>query len=301
MLKENKKQKVGFVTIVGKPNAGKSTLINAFVGAKVAIASPRKNTTRNQIRGIYNDEDSQIILIDTPGFLKRTSKLDDKMHEVIINSLQGVDIILFLLPFWKELDKEYLEKIKFLKSKGVKKYLILTKIDKASNQMEMMETISKHNEEKLFDKIIPISALKGANLQMLLDELKKDLPEDDIKYYDEDVVSESSDQFYVSEIVREKALFNLSEEVPHQIFVRVEKASERRGKIYFRAEIIVSRESLKGIVIGKGGEMIKKIGQQARFDLEKYFEESIYLELFVKVQKDWQNKTSIIKEIEHEV
>ncbi len=288
--------KSGFVTIVGKPNAGKSTLLNAIIKEKVAIATPKKNTTRNQIKGIYNDDDSQIVFIDTPGFLKDNSLLEKHMKSRISDSINGVDIVLFLLPFWKNLDEEYLRNIQFSTNGDTKKYILLSKIDKATNKKDLYDAAIAAEETGIFDKIIPISSIRNTNIDHLIFEIKKDLNED-VAYYDRDKTHEFTDDFYVAEIIREKALFNLSEEIPHEMFVTIPKLERKKGTIYINAEIILARDSLKSIVIGKNGEMLGKIGTAARIELEKYFGKKIYLETFVKVRKKWQEKDSIIKSL----
>lgn len=288
--------KSGFVTIVGKPNAGKSTLLNYLIGHKVSIATHKKNTTRNQIKGIYNDDDSQIVFVDTPGFIEAKTRLDEDMHQRIVDSLKGVDIILYLLPFWKELDKDYLDNIEVTKNAKAKKYLLLTKVDKADTKTEVYEAAAKFQEDEMFDKIIPISSFKDINLDNLIVEIKKDLRED-IAYYDKDKSNEYSDQFYASEIIREKALFNLQNEIPHHLFVAIDEFELKKDLVKIRAEIIIDRDNLKRIIVGKDGSMIKIIGQKAREELEEYFGRKVFLETFVKVRKDWQNKDSIIKGI----
>ncbi len=288
--------KSGFVTIVGKPNAGKSTLLNYIIGHKVSIATHKQNTTRNQIRGIYNDNDSQIVFVDTPGFINVKTKLDEDMQQRITSSLKGVDVILYLLPFWKELDEEYLRSIELTKKSSAKKYLLLTKVDKADNKTVVFEAAAKHNENDMFDKILPVSSFKDINLDVLVEEIKKDLKED-IAYYDKDQSHEFTDQFYAAEIIREKALFNLNEEIPHHLFVAIEEFEMRKDSVFMRAEIIIDRDNLKRIVVGKDGSKIKIIGQKAREELENYFGKKVYIETFVKVRKDWQNKDSIIKKI----
>lgn len=288
--------KSGFVTIVGKPNAGKSTLLNYLIGQKVSIATHKKNTTRNQIKGIYNDEDSQIVFVDTPGFIESKTKLDVDMRQRIIDSLKGVDIILYLIPFWKDLDNDYLDNIEVTKNSKAKKYLLLTKIDKADAKAEVYAAAAKYQENDFFDKIIPVSSYKDLNLDNLITEIKKDLKED-IAYYDKEKSSEYTDEFYAAEIIREKALFNLGEEIPHHLFVSIDEFELKKDSVYIRAEIIIDRENLKRIVIGKDGSKIKIIGQKAREELENYFGRSVYLETFVKIRKDWQNKDSIIKNI----
>ncbi len=293
---EQNKIKSGFVTIVGKPNAGKSTLLNYIIGHKVSIATHKQNTTRNQIRGIYNDQDSQIIFVDTPGFISVKTKLDEDMHQRILDSMKGVNVILYLLPFWKDLDEDYLKTIEITKNTKAKKYLLLTKVDKADNKASVYEAAAKFNETKYFDKILPISSFKNINIDQLIEEVKKDL-ELDIAYYGREDSHEYTDKFYAAEIIREKALFNLDEEIPHHLFVSIEEFELTDKKVFLRAELIVDSENLKRIVVGKEGSMIKIIGQKAREELENYFGRPVYIETFVKVRKDWKNKDSIIKNI----
>lgn len=292
----NKEIKSGFVTIVGKPNAGKSTLLNYIIGHKVSIATHKQNTTRNQIKGIYNDEESQIVFVDTPGFISVKTKLDEDMHQRIVDSIKGVNIILYLLPFWKELDEDYLNTIELTKNAKAKKYLLLTKVDKADNKGAVIEAAAKFNETEYFDKIMPISSHRNINIDSLIKEIKNDL-DVDIAYYGREDSHEYTDQFYSAEIIREKALFNLNEEIPHHLFVAIEEFELKPEKVFIRAELIVDRDNLKRIVVGKDGSMIKIIGQKAREELENYFGRKVYIETFVKVRKDWQNKDSIIKNI----
>lgn len=292
----NKEIKSGFVTIVGKPNAGKSTLLNYIIGHKVSIATHKQNTTRNQIKGIYNDEESQIVFVDTPGFISVKTKLDEDMHQRIVDSIKGVNVILYLLPFWKELDEDYLNTIELTKNAKAKKYLLLTKVDKADNKGAVIEAAAKFNETEYFDKIMPVSSHRNINIDSLIKEIKNDL-DVDIAYYGREDSHEYTDQFYSAEIIREKALFNLNEEIPHHLFVAIEEFELKPEKVFIRAELIVDRDNLKRIVVGKDGSMIKIIGQKAREELENYFGRKVYIETFVKVRKDWQNKDSIIKNI----
>ncbi|BDV03584.1 MAG: GTPase Era [Candidatus Hepatoplasma scabrum] len=298
-------KKSGFVTIIGKTNAGKSTLINKIIDQKISIATHRKNTTRNQIRGIYNKKDLQIVFIDTPGFLNQTknTKLNLEMKKRIIASFLGVDIILFLIPFWGKFDKIYLENLSLLRNKNEqsfpKKYCLITKIDliKKNQNNDLHELVQSIAQLDFFDKIIPISSLKGYNIDLLLEEIKKDL-KDDVFYYDQENSNTVSDEFYIAEIIREKVLLYLNNEIPHHIFVKTTEIKTKKDLISIDAEIIVDRESLKKIVIGKQGTKIKQIGQFARIEIEKYFKnKKIYLNLIVKIKKDWQNKESIIKDI----
>ncbi len=297
MLNSNEKIKFGFVTIVGKPNSGKSTLLNKIIGHKLSIVTYKKNTTRNQIRGIYNDQDSQIVFMDTPGFIKSKSSLDADMHQRILDSIKEVDIILYLIPFWKKLDNEYLKTINLTKNNtNIKKYLLLTKIDKSNTKQEIYESANQYKDTDTFDKIMPISSFKNLNIDNLISEIKSDLKLD-FNHYDRDRSFEVDDKFYVAEIIREKALFNLNNEIPHNLFVKIDYFKEKKDLIFVRAEIIVNRENLKNIIIGKQGSKVKIIGQKAREELENYFSKKIFLEIFVKVRKNWQNKDSIIKEI----
>ncbi|AHK22443.1 GTPase Era [Candidatus Hepatoplasma crinochetorum] len=297
-------KKSGFVTIIGKPNVGKSTLINKIIDRKVSIATHRKNTTRNQIRGIYNRENVQIVFIDTPGFLSEyKTKLNLEMQKRIKESLIGVDIILFLIPFWEKFDDDYLRKITLLnlgtEKNFPKKYCIITKIDliKGDEGNELKELVQAIFQLNYFDKIIPISGLKNLNIDLLIEEIKSDLT-DNIFHYSEKDFKGGSDQFYIQEIIREKILLYLNEEIPHNIFVQLKNISIKNKLISIEADIIVNRESLKRIVIGKEGIKIKQIGENARKEIEKYFEnKKVFLNLIVKVKKDWENKDSIIKGI----
>lgn len=288
--------KSGFVAIVGKTNSGKSTLINKLVNKKVSIATRRINTTRVQVRAIYNSQDSQIVFLDTPGFLKINTKLDKKMNNIIKESLEGVEVILFLIPFWDSFDEEYLKRINIFKNLNIKKFCLLTQIDRSKNKAEILEKIDQISKENIFDEIIPISSVRNINIDILIEKIKSFLPEAH-PYYEKDKTSDISDSDYVSEIIREKCLLAFSQEIPHQIFVKTKKIQKKGEIINIFSEIIVARESLKSIVIGKKGEMIKKIGIQSRSDLEKYFNKKVFLETKVKVEKDWMNNDSFINNL----
>ncbi len=288
-------KKSGFVAIIGKPNSGKSTLINQLAKNKIAIATPKKNTTRNQIDFIYNDEESQIIFSDTPGFLKVNNILDEKMVEIIRRSIKNVDIALFIIKVYDNIDDEYLKKIELVGS-NIKKFLLINKIDLLENKAELLDKINNFQNTKLFDEIIPISALKNINIDTLLKVIKSNLKED-VQYYPEDQSVNYSDEFYISEIIREKILFNFDDEIPHEVFIKITDLVKDSKILKIRAEIIVSRESIKGMIIGKDGQAIRKIGTQARGELERKFGKKIFLELFVKIRKNWKNKESIIKDI----
>ncbi len=288
--------KSGFVLIVGKPNSGKSTLLNTLLGKKVAIATPRRNTTRNKIRGIYNDKDSQIIFIDTPGFLNVKTKLDEKMHETIVHSFNDADLILYLLPFWKEIDRDYLKKIEFNKKQSKKNFLILTKVDLEKDKLKILEKINSLRDNELFDEIIPISSFKKENIDVLLNEIKKCLKEDHL-LYPKDQIHEMDDRFYIAEIIREKILISYNYEVPHSVYINVKEFKKKNNLLLITADIVVSKESMRPIILGEGGKKIKQIGIMARMTLEKHYNKKIFLELSVKVKKNWQEKDSIIKDL----
>ncbi len=288
-------KKSGFVTIVGKPNAGKSTLINQIAKNKISIATPKRNTTRNQINFIYNDNDSQIIFIDTPGFLEITNNLDERMVEIIRRNMKEVDLVLFIIKAGEKLDQDYLKKIELIDNK-TKKFLLVNKVDLVKSKAELIQDFEEYQSVNIFDEIIPISALKNTNIDVLMKEIKKYLPLD-VQYYPEDQMVDYSNEFYTAEIIREKILFKFHDEIPHEVFVKVTNFDKEGGIIKIRAEIIISRESLKKIIIGKDGETIKDIGMKSRKELERYFNSKIFLETFVKIRKNWKNKESIIKEI----
>ncbi len=292
-MEHNKKS--GFVTIVGKPNAGKSTLINQIAKNKISIATPKRNTTRNQINFIYTDNDSQIIFIDTPGFLEIENNLDEKMVNIIKRNMKEVDLVLFIIKAGEKLDQDYLKKIELIDNK-TKKFLLVNKVDLVKSKETLLEDFNEYQEVDIFDEIIPISALKNINIDTLMKEIKKHLPLD-VQYYPEDQIVDYSKEFYTAEIIREKILFKFRDEIPHEVFVKVTNFDKEKDLIKIRAEIIISRESLKKIIIGKNGETIKEIGMQARKELERYFDSKIYLETFVKIRKNWKNKESIIKEV----
>ncbi|NOQ50124.1 MAG: GTPase Era [Mycoplasmataceae bacterium] len=288
------KLKVGFVSIVGRPNVGKSTLINNIVNQKISIVTHKTNTTRNQIIGIFNDEDSQIIFIDTPGYFQNSkSKLEQNMQTSITNGLLGTDIILYLIPFYQNINESIQGDFTLFKNQNAKKYLILTKIDKAKSKNDLIVELGKIEDTKIFDKIIPISALSDNNVLCLIKEIKQDL-KNDVPYYDRNDAHVSSDYFIVAELIREKILINLNNEVPHKIFVKTTDIEKKSKIISIRAEIYLDKTHHKKLVIGKDGQKLKIIGQEARLDLEKHFNKKIYLDLFVKVRKDWMNKESII-------
>lgn len=285
----------GFVSLIGRPNTGKSTLINALVGYKIAITSNKAQTTRNNIQGIYNDEDAQIVFVDTPGIHKPKDKLGQRLNDDAYFSIDDVDIILFLIdvtmPFGKG-DNFVLDRIKEA-NKPV--FLILNKVDKINNE-KLIELINKYKDLYDFKEIIPISALKEKNLKELIKTLKEYLP-DKVKYFPDSDLTNTTKEFRVSELIREKVLRLTHDEVPHAITCVVEKFDEKKDKAIINATIIVERDSLKSIIIGKKGSMLKEIGTKARHDIEDMLGKKVYLELFVKTIKNWRDKEKYLKEL----
>ena len=286
--------KSGFVSIVGRPNVGKSTLLNSIIGTKVAITSDTAGTTRNMIQGIYHGEALQIIFVDTPGIHKPQDKLGQILNKQAYYSLSDVDIILFLIDITKTIgkgDKFILEK---LKEQNIPVFLILNKIDKITYQ-EVLPKIKEYQDLFPFKEIIPISASKNKNIDELIKTIAKYL-KDDIKYYDEETITNISTTFSISELIREKILYFTKEEVPHTVTCIIDDISEDKHNISITASIITDRKNLKKILIGEKGSMIKKIGTKARIDIENVLNKKVYLDLKVKVIEDWRNKDSLLNE-----
>ncbi|MGD9676818.1 MAG: GTPase Era [Vulcanibacillus sp.] len=291
--------KSGFVTIIGRPNVGKSTLLNKVMGQKIAIMSDKPQTTRNKIRAIYTDKDKgQIVFIDTPGIHKPKSKLGNYMMNITLNSLQEVDIILYLVDVTEEFGAGELFIVEQLKEvRNTPVYLILNKIDLIHPEA-LLPIIDKYRHYLDFAEIVPISALKGNNLSTLIDLLFKKLPEGPF-YYPDDQIVDYPERFIVAEFIREKILNNTREEVPHSIAVVIESMRpgvENPETVTINAVIYIERKSQKGIIIGKNGSMLKQIGTQARVDIENLLGTKIFLELWVKVKDDWRNKDHLLKE-----
>lgn len=281
--------KSGFATIIGRPNVGKSTLLNGILGQKIAIMSDKPQTTRNKIQGFFTKENAQIIFIDTPGIHKPQHKLGEYMVTVAERTLNEVDIILYLVDAGAEFGagEEFI--IKQLEKVKTPVFLIINKIDLIPRE-NVLGIISRYSGKYDFAEIIPISALKGDNIDHLLTVLEKYLPEGP-QYYPEDMVTDQPEKAIVAELIREKALHMTREEVPHSLAVEVTDFKEReQNMIYVGATIYVERDSQKGIIIGKKGGMLKEIGQLARVDIENLLDSKVFLELWVKVQKDWRNK-----------
>ena len=287
--------KSGFVTIVGRPNAGKSTLLNQVLKTKIAIMSDVAQTTRNTIQGVYTDEDSQIVFIDTPGIHKPQDRLGSFMNTTALNSIYGVDVILFMAPANEHIGKGDRYIIDRLRESDVPVYLVLNKVDLLSKE-EIMEKLLEWQALFPFKEMIPLSAKTGLQVQHLLEVIKNDLSEGP-KYYDDDHITDHPERFIIAEFIREKILFFTNEEVPHSVAIVIDKMTEDEHGVEVIASIVVNRDSQKGIIIGKQGSMIKKIRQAAKRDIKRFLGTQVDLELFVKVEKDWRNKQKYLKEL----
>ena len=282
--------KSGFVSIVGRPNVGKSTLLNKLINKKLAITSDKVGTTRNNIYGIYNEENTQIIFIDTPGIGKAVDKLGATLNKKAYSSLEN-DLVLFLVDIASGFGKNDEKILERLKQENKKVILVLNKIDKI-NKEKLFEEILKLKDLYDFLEIVPISGLKGNNTDELVKAIKKHLPED-IKYFDNDIITNTDESFMIGEIIREKVLNLTKEEVPHSVTCLVENIEFKKGIANINGLIIVDRKNLKKIIIGKNGSMLKRIGTLARKDIESYLNMKVYLELYVKTIENWKNKEEI--------
>ncbi len=285
--------KSGFVNIVGNPNVGKSTLMNALVGEKISIITSKAQTTRHRILGIVNGDDFQIVYSDTPGVLKPNYKLQESMLNFSNSALTDADVILYVTDVVENAEKnaDFLEKVKKQKAPVI---LVINKID-LTDQPKLIELVEKWKTLLPEAEIIPISAQNNFNLDYLLKRIKDLLP-DSPPFFEKDALTDKPARFFVTEIIREKILTNYDKEIPYSVEVVVEQFKEDNKLIRINAVIFVERDSQKGIIIGQGGKMLKKIGMEARKDIEAFFEKKVFLELFVKVEKDWRNKDKKLKE-----
>lgn len=287
--------KSGFVSIIGRPNTGKSTLINTLIDSKIAIVSNVAGTTRNTIQGVYNDGDTQIVFVDTPGIHRATDKLGKHLNKQSYESLEDIDAILFVVDAASGIGRGDKFIIETLKHTSVPVILVLNKIDKITPE-GIMRAINSYKDLYDFADIIPISALKRDNIDRLIELTKKYL-KDSIKYYEDDVITNNDLYFMISELVREKILNLTTDEVPHSITCVLKSYKEKSNVVEIMVDIIVSRDSLKKIIIGKQGSMLKNIGTEARKDIEKMLGKPVYLELFVKTVKNWRNKEKYLLEL----
>lgn len=285
--------KAGFVNIVGNPNVGKSTLMNDLVGERISIITNKAQTTRHRIMGIVNTPELQIVYSDTPGVLKPKYKLQESMLEFSEGALTDADILLYVTDVVEdpEKNKDFLERVA---KENIPVLLVINKIDLLKGNDELERLIAKWHERLPKAEIYPLSAIEHFNVENLKNRIVELLPPSP-PFFGKDALTDKPARFFVTEIIREKLLLNYDKEIPYSAEVLVEKFEEKDNSIHIMAVVYVERDSQKGIIIGKGGEKIKKIGIQARQDIEKFFDKKVYLELFVKVEKDWRNRENKLK------
>ncbi|PID23803.1 GTPase Era [Sporosarcina sp. P7] len=288
--------KSGFISIIGRPNVGKSTFINRMVGQKIAIMSDKPQTTRNKVQGIVTTDTSQMIFIDTPGVHKPKHRLGDFMLKVTRSTLSEVDVIMFMVNADEKIGTGDRFIMEWLEKSKTPVFLVINKIDLVHPD-QLFEIITSYTNEMKFAEVVPISALNGNNIERLVETLESYL-EEGPQFYDAEQVTDHPERFIISEMIREKVLHTTREEIPHSIAVAIESIEQdpATDKTHIRATIIVERDSQKGIVIGKGGKLLKEVGVKARKDIEMLLGHKVYLELWVKVQKDWRNRPSRLKE-----
>ncbi|MBR5662577.1 MAG: GTPase Era [Bacilli bacterium] len=285
----------GFVSIIGRPNVGKSTLLNSLINAKVAITSDKAQTTRNIIQGIYNEKDVQIVFVDTPGIHKPVSKLGKVLNKQSYSLTKDVDAILFVVDAKDGLGKGDKYIINSLEKNKTPVILVLNKIDKMTTA-ELMKRINEYKDLFAFSDIVPVSALKKDNINRLISVVKNYLT-DNVKYFDDDIYTSNSVKFMISEIVREKLLNVTSEEIPHSLTCYTVSYNDKGNIIDVNVDIIVDRDSIKKIIIGKKGDRLKEVGSLARVEIEKLVGKQVYLELFVKTIKNWKEKDKYLSEL----
>lgn len=285
--------KAGFATIVGRPNVGKSTLMNQIIGQKIAITSNKPQTTRNRIMTVYTNDEGQIVFLDTPGLHKAKNKLGNYMMSAADSSIKDADVVLFMLEANKPVgnqEREIIDNISGLKQPRI---LVINKIDAVTREA-LVGIISEYSKLGKFDEVVPVSATDGTNCDELVKCIMKYLPYG-VPFYDEDTVTDQPVRQIAAEMIREKALHALSDEIPHGIAVMIEKMDFSGPTVQIEATIVCEKDSHKGIIIGKGGEMLKKIGTNARYEIEKMLEQKVNLKLFVKVKKEWRDSEFLLK------
>ena len=289
----NETHKSGFAALIGRPNVGKSTLMNCLIGQKIAITSKKPQTTRNRIQTVYTSEEGQIVFVDTPGIHKAKNKLGDYMVNVAEHSLREVDVILWLVEPTDYIgagEQHIIEQLKKIKTPVI---LVINKIDTVKKE-QLLGYIDLYRKQLDFAEIVPVSALKKDNTGVLLAQIMKYLPYEPA-FYDEDTITDQPTRQIVAELIREKVLRSIDEEIPHGVAVTIESMKYGKKLVDINATIICERDSHKGIIIGKGGQMLKKIGSMARAEIEDLLEQHVNLQLWVKVKKDWRDSDFLIK------
>lgn len=288
--------KSGFISIVGRPNVGKSTLLNYIMGEKLSIVSNKPQTTRNNIQTILTGDDFQMIFVDTPGIHKPKHKLGEFMVNSAKESTKDVDLVLFLTNPDDEIGRGDKFILETLKSKKCPVFLVLNKVDE-NTQDRVAKSLAMYSEAFEFDEIVPISAIKGKNVDTLLELMKKAMPEGP-KYYPDDMITDVQEKFVVSEIVREKALRTLRDEVPHGIAVDIIQMKQKEnGTYHIEVDLICEKDSHKGIIIGKNGQTLKRIGETSRYELERFLRAKVNIKIWVKVRKEWRDNQLLLKEL----
>ena len=287
--------KVGFVALIGRPNAGKSTLLNQIMKDKISIVSDKAQTTRNSIKAILSTDESQIIFIDTPGIHKPLHELGKQLNKTAVSAMDGVDIVYFLLDATKPFGSGDQFVLDLVKKEHIPIFLIFNKIDLLTRE-QMIVKLTELNETQLFSEIIPVSAINNDNVETLLKVTNSYLPEGEA-LYPTDMITEYPEQFFITEIIREQILMSTSEEIPHSVAILIDSFKEDKQSILIQASILVERDSQKAIIIGNKGQKIKAIGSGARIILEKRLGKPIYLDLIVKEEKNWRNSTQKLNAI----
>ncbi len=288
--------KSGFVSIIGKPNVGKSTFLNSVLKMKLVITSPKAQTTRNVVTGIYNNPDAQIIFLDTPGIHDPKNKLDTYMTKMSYNSTLGVDLVIYMINAYDTFNEEDEKILTSLKQSSVKTFLVINKLDLIKDYIRLEKEIARFKEAFSFDGVFAISALNGDNVERLINDIVDSLEEGPM-YYPSDQITDRPEKFIVAELIREKILALTHNEVPHSVMVEIEKFKydQKKELLIISAVIVVERESQKWIIVGHNGQMIKKIGEESRLEIEAFLGEKVYLELFAKVEENWRNKEYFLK------
>lgn len=294
------KTKAGYIAIVGKPNAGKSTLMNSILGTKLSIVTPKPQTTRKQVLGIHSDETTQIVFLDTPGILNPKYEMQRLMMDYVNSALEAADAIIFILDVKKyknDLDEQSVAFLELAKQTGKPILALLNKIDLYDDVKAVLPSIQKYSEMEYFKEIIPMSALKATHISDLIATLSKYIPDNEF-YFDPEELSTQNERFFVSEIIREQIFMSFAQEIPYSTEIEITQFREKQSKKWFiSADVIVERKSQKIILVGAGGERIKHIGEKARAAIEEHLQQSVYLELFVKVRDNWRNNKGMLKNL----